>query len=104
MEISGGLNKADTLNQAERCAYPIYEHLGSPKKTLVAFENDGHMLFITDGEYSSGIAEKVDLYFHFSTAFLLAELKDDPEAAKAMLPANAVFPGVTLKTTVTGAP
>jgi predicted dienelactone hydrolase len=90
----------DEFNQAERCAYPIYEHLGSPKKTLVTFADEGHMFFITDGEYAKGMVADVDLYFHFATAFLLAELKGDPEAAKAILPANAVFPGVTMKTTV----
>lgn len=35
-------------------------------------------------------------------AFLLAELKGDTEAAKALAPANVVFPGIQYETTVFG--
>lgn len=36
---------------------------------------------------------------HFVTAFLLAELKDDAEAAKVLTPENVTFPGIRYETT-----
>ena len=40
-----------------------------------------------------------DLVNHFATAFLLAELKDDTEAAAALAPENVSFPGISYQTT-----
>jgi hypothetical protein len=45
-----------------------------------------------------------DLTNHFVTAFLLAELKGDAEAAKALAPENVSFTGVKYETTAYGAP
>jgi predicted dienelactone hydrolase len=86
----------DTVNVPELCAYPIYEHLGSPKKTLVVFADEDHYVF-----GGLGSRNNIDLINHFLTAFLLAELKGDAEAAKALLPANVTFPTVKFETTVT---
>jgi hypothetical protein len=36
---------------------------------------------------------------HFATAFLLTELKDDVEAAKALAPENVTFTGIIYQTT-----
>jgi predicted dienelactone hydrolase len=85
----------DTINVPEFCAYPIYEHIGSPKKTLVVFSEQDHSVFIGWNR------DYVDLINHFVTAFLLAELKGDTEAAKALLPENVTFPTVKFETTVT---
>ena len=43
-----------------------------------------------------------DLINHFVTAFLLAELKGDSEAAKALAPENVTFPGIQYETTQFG--
>ena len=40
-----------------------------------------------------------DLVNHFVTAFLLAELKDDTEAANALMPENVTFLGIRYETT-----
>lgn len=40
-----------------------------------------------------------DLTDHFATAFLLAELKGDKEAAKTLAPENVTFPGIKYETT-----
>jgi len=82
---------ADPLNAPELCAYPIYEHLVNTKKTLVVFEQGDHELGWS--VYGNAIT-------HIMSAFLLAELKGDPEAAKALLPENVTVPGVRFETTV----
>lgn len=81
-------------NLPELWAYPIYEHLGSTKKTLVVFEQGGHDL---------GWRVYRNAITHIMTAFLLAELKGDAEAAKALLPQNVTVPGVKYETTAYGA-
>ena len=43
-----------------------------------------------------------DLTNHFMTAFLLAELKGDPEAAAALAPENVASPGIQYETTEFG--
>ena len=45
----------------------------------------------------------LDLINHFATAFLLAELKGDAEAAAALAPENVTFPGIQYETTAYGA-
>jgi predicted dienelactone hydrolase len=81
---------SDSLNAPELCAYPIYEHLGSTEKTLAVFEG---------GDHDLGWGTYADEIKHLITAFLLAKLKDDPEAANALLPANVLFKGVKYETT-----
>ena len=81
---------ADTMNVPELCAYPIYEHLGSTKKTLAVFEQGDHWL---------GWSVHRNAITHIMTAFLLAEVKGDTEAAKALLPQNVTIPGVKFETT-----
>jgi predicted dienelactone hydrolase len=87
---------ADNLNPPEYCAYPIYEHLGSPRKTLIVFENEWHDL----GAWSK--QSNLDLVNHFMNAFLLAELKGDAAAARALAPANVAFPNIKIQTTAYG--
>ena len=85
---------ADIINAPELCAYPIYEHLGSTRKSLVVFEQGTHDL---------GWNFYYNAITHIMTAFLLAELKGDAEAAKALLPQNVTVPGVKYETTTYGA-
>jgi predicted dienelactone hydrolase len=85
--------KDDNGNVPELCAYPIYEHLGSQDKALVMLQGAGHGL--------GGDAYRKE-NMHIITAFLLAKLKDDPQAIQALLPENMNFPGVEYETTFTG--
>ena len=96
-----------------------YETLPGPHKTRVLFENADHMIFGNACPAYPGMVD-AGLYFvcsdlvwdmdrahdltnHFATAFLLAELKGDAEAAKALAPENVAFPGITYETTAYGA-
>ncbi len=88
----------DTILVPEVAAYPVYQHLGSQKKTLVVFEQKDHLLFWGPG-YSSGNLEDLDRVNHIATAFLLTEVKGDRDAAKALSPQNLMFPGVRVETT-----
>jgi hypothetical protein len=77
----------------------------------VGFENAEHMIFgstcdvlpfYTEVGFGNGCIDQVwdmarahDLINHFTTAFLLAELKGDTDAAAALSPDLAAFPGVS---------
>ncbi|MGE5221602.1 MAG: alpha/beta hydrolase family protein [Omnitrophica WOR_2 bacterium] len=82
----------DTICPAERRVNAIYQHLGSQKKSLIQFEGKDHSFF-------GGVDYDRDRITHFLTAYLLAELKGDAQAAKALAPANVTFPGVKFETT-----
>ena len=58
-------------------------------------------MFCTDPVWDMDRAH--DLTNHFATAFLLAELKGDAEAVKALTPENVDFPGISYETTGYGA-
>ena len=75
----------DSMNIPNLTAYPIYAHLGGPHKALAIFAGADHDL----GWYM--YADQLD---HLIVAFLLANLKGDPAAAAALLPANVNFRGV----------
>ncbi|MFN8495862.1 MAG: alpha/beta fold hydrolase [Caldilineaceae bacterium] len=93
----------------------VYEHLGSTRKGLITFEGADHLLFLNQCKDNLWFAEVAgfavcsdpvwdmarahDLINHFATAFLLAELKGDKEAAKALAPENVTFPGIKYETT-----
>lgn len=93
----------DDVLPAEYAAYPVYEHLGSQKKSLVVFEQKDHLLFWGPNfNFSSGTVDDLDRIKHITTAFILAEVKGDKEAAKALSSANMKFPGVRFETTEFG--
>ena len=86
----------------------VYNNLSSDRKSLVLFEHGDHYVFYTncaDGHvpdaYSWICSDPVwdmdrahDLINHFVTAFLLAELKGDADAAAALAPDAVSFPGI----------
>jgi hypothetical protein len=88
-------------------AYVAYEHVGSPEKALGVFESGGHMIFRYCPESWLAIAfdscadavwdmnHVRDLIDHFTTAFLLAELYGDQDAAATLGPQAVTFPGIT---------
>jgi predicted dienelactone hydrolase len=91
--------------------YPTYEHVSSQTKARVSFENAEHMIFASTCEALPWFAEigfyefcsdavwdvnrAHDLVNHFTTAFLLAELNQDADAAAALMPDAVQFSGVT---------
>lgn len=108
MAIGGS---ADTLTPYLWGTQPTYEHVSSTTKAHVTFENAEHMIFgsscdaipmfVDIGFYQFcsdpvwDMARAHDLINHFTTAFLLATLNDDDDAAAALSPDAVTFPGVT---------
>ncbi len=105
---------ADTGSPYTWGTLPTYEHVSSSTRALVAFENAEHMIFGSTCEAIPFFAEigfyqfcsdtvwdmdrAHDLINHFTTAFLLAELKQDSDAAAALASEAVSFPGVTYET------
>ena len=97
---------------------PTYEDVSSAQKSLVTIVNASHTIFNPTcnnipwapdlGDYYGWLClQKVwdkerglDLIHHFSTAFLLDQLKGDKAAHKALLPDAVNFPGIDYKTTM----
>lgn len=88
-----------------------YDSVSSTTKAMVSFENAEHMIFGSDCEALPLFADMGlnqlcsdtvwdmdrahDLINHFTTAFLLAELKQDADAVAALAPEGVQIPGVT---------
>jgi predicted dienelactone hydrolase len=99
-----------TNDYFEWIAGPTYEYAGSAQKALVAFEEAGHTIFgnncdampwLVDADMGWMCTDPVwehlrtnDLVNHFTTAFLLATLKGDNEAAAALAPDAVAFQGI----------
>lgn len=108
----------DSLTGAANEYYQSFVTISSVNKTQVLFENADHFIINNACVASPGLADAGfyfvcsdsvwdmdrahDLINHFATAFLLAELKGDAEAAKALAPANVTFPGIQYETTAYG--
>jgi predicted dienelactone hydrolase len=88
-----------------------YEHVSSPRRVEVALDDGDHFVFTGPCEAVRRIMTVMpngfcslsgwershahELISHFTTAFLLAELKRDPVAAAALTPTTERFSGVT---------
>ncbi len=106
------VGSADRATIPERDAYPIYAGIGSTDKTLVVFENAGHYIFTDEcppaiialGRFEQcsdlvwDMDRAHDLINHLTTAFLLATLHDDAEAAAALTAGTVEFTGVRYAT------
>jgi CubicO group peptidase (beta-lactamase class C family)/predicted dienelactone hydrolase len=93
--------------------------VASPRKAEVAFDHAGHTLFNSSCQDNPDMAamglpmfctdpvwdmdRAHDLINHFATAFLLAELKGDADAAATLAPENVAFPGIQYESTGYGA-
>jgi predicted dienelactone hydrolase len=89
---------------------PTYEYATSPRKVEIAFEKAEHLIFAGECDSVRRILKLVPTSFcfdpawdrtrahnlirHFMTAFLLAELKQDANAAAALAPDTIDFHGV----------
>lgn len=90
--------------------YPSYEYVSSERKVRIALEGAEHMIFtgpceavplllrFISGEFCSDPGwdryYAHDLVKHFTAAFLLVELKQDADAAAALVPDAVEFPDV----------
>jgi predicted dienelactone hydrolase len=90
--------------------HPTYEYASSPAKVRIALTGAEHMIFTGPCERQSLFSSFLmgqfcsdahwdrnrahDLINHFTTAFLLAILKEDPAAGAALQPERVEFPGV----------
>lgn len=103
---------ADTSAANEFCADVVWPNVGSEHKTLVNFEGADHLLvstgcpaawremcFFCCADPVWDVDRAHDLIDHFVTAFLLAELYGDADAAAALAPEVVAFPGITYETT-----
>ncbi|GAB4509840.1 MAG: hypothetical protein OHK0046_05560 [Anaerolineae bacterium] len=101
---------SDPITLPERDAYAIFEDMfTATPKALVQIENAGHYVYVNAcneaavqfglfGACSDAVwdmARAHDLINHLATAFLMAELYDDSEAAAAL--AEADFTGVNVE-------
>ncbi|NMB87445.1 MAG: hypothetical protein GYA17_03730 [Chloroflexi bacterium] len=102
---------ADDDSPYEWGTSPAYQNTTGPRKVRIGLEGAGHMLFTgpcepvrwylkplsaefcSDAGWDRGYAH--DLVRHFTTAFLLAELKHDPAATAGLAPERVSFTGVT---------
>jgi predicted dienelactone hydrolase len=113
MAIGGTADTGTPLDWGPQLAY---DEVSSKRKSLVAFEGAEHMIaanacedmpWTEDFPYADGLCvdpawdkhEALDLIRHFSTAFLLATLKDDADAARALAPESVAFDRVEYATT-----
>lgn len=91
--------------------HPAYEYSSSPRKVLISLTDAEHMVFTnpcvkipfylklfsrefcSDTDWDRNYAH--ELVSHFTTAFLLAELKQDSAASDALAPSEIELPGMT---------
>ena len=98
------------LGNPEAAVLRVYPDLASAEKFLVVLEGADHHVYNDDCQAKPVLAEGFfwacsdpvwdmdrahDLINHFATAFLLATLKDDKDAAAALAPDAVSFPGIT---------
>lgn len=106
--IHGG---SDPVAIPEYNVLSAWENISSTHKTLVTFENAGHMFGIScnDGWRQGApiycndpvwdIARTHDLLNHFEAAFFLSILYEDADAAAALAPEAVQFGGILYETT-----
>ena len=106
---------ADTGTPFEWGVGPTYAYVSSQQKALVTFEDAEHGLFANGCDAAPWLVNidfwwmcidpiwdrdrTNDLANHFVTAFLLAELYDDADAAASLALEEVAFPGIGYETT-----
>ena len=113
MAIGGTLDKDTPYMWG---THPTYEFVSSPTKVRVALVDAEHMIFTGSCEAVPLLLRLISNEFcsdpgwdrnyahnlinHFTTAFLLDTLKDDPSAHEALLPGAAQFDGIEYTATL----
>ena len=108
MAIGGTL---DSDSPFEWGTYPTYKYVSSQTKVIIALEGAEHMIFTSPCEKTPRLLEffteefcsdsSWDRYYahglvnHFTTAFLLSEMKQDAAASDVLKPASVKYPSVT---------
>jgi predicted dienelactone hydrolase len=91
----------------------LLQNLHNPHEAIAIFEYSDHLLFMPTCNAGMLLPETVDvcaepvwdklrahdLINHLATAFMLAELQGDQDAAAALSPDTVSFPGITYETT-----
>jgi predicted dienelactone hydrolase len=105
---------ADRYVNPDAAVVQTYRDLASVEKSLVVLEGADHHVYADNCTAKPVLAENFfwacsdpvwdmdrahDLINHFTTAFLLATLKGNTEAAAALTPDAVSFPGITYETT-----
>jgi len=101
---------ADTDSPFAWSTEPTFDYVSSPRKIRIALDEAEHMIFTNPcasvrwyarplaGEFCADTSwnrqQAHDLISHFTTAFLLAELKQDKAAAGELAGETAVFPQI----------
>ncbi|NDJ77128.1 MAG: hypothetical protein GYB65_12810 [Chloroflexi bacterium] len=109
------MDKPVLVIAAEADPYWSYADLGSAQKSQVVLLNAQHLVHMSACEELPALAamgmysvcadpvwdmdRAHDLIDHFATAFFLAELYGDADAAAALAPDAVAFPGITYETT-----
>jgi CubicO group peptidase (beta-lactamase class C family)/predicted dienelactone hydrolase len=112
-------SELDWYAGAANATYEPYSLLPAGRNAHLVFERADHALFLNSCDAMPALVEQGlgsfctdsvwemdrahDLINHFVTAFLLAELKGDAEAAAALAPENVAFPGIQYESTGYGA-
>jgi predicted dienelactone hydrolase len=105
------VGSGDTFILPEVDTFQVYRNLASERKTLITFANADHTVFLLDCQNAPWLIDygafwacsdpvwdmerAHDLINHFTTAFLLATLKGDTDAADALTPDAVTFSGIT---------
>lgn len=98
----------DTIANGTRLGQ-VYQAMPASRKALVTFAGGSHDIFIDpflktfwpELDWGDLDMDRVQgLIHHFTTAFLLDALKNDPMARKALLPESVVFTDVQYVTTI----
>lgn len=104
----------DTATPYEWGVRPTFDNISSQNKILASFEGGDHFMSLTSCPDAPSIVEYGLYYFcsdsvwdmsrahdligHFTTAFLLDELKSDQDAGSALAPDAVTFPGILYET------
>jgi predicted dienelactone hydrolase len=102
---------ADTDSPFPWTTQPTYDYTTAPRRAQVALQDAQHFIFAGTCEQPRRVLAMVrtgfcsdpgwdrnqahDLIRHYATAFLLTELRQDPDAEAALSQTDSVFPGVT---------
>jgi predicted dienelactone hydrolase len=104
---------ADTDSPFQWTTQPTYEHAAAPRKAQVALQDAKHFIFAGPCQQPRRLLDIVttsfcsdpgwdryqahDLIRHYATAFLLAELTQDLDAAAALSQTDTTFTGITYR-------